>query len=189
MHPETQAHLLEIITPIFVVPIGKTGRDRPFDGAGLLLRGPIQGASRRILMEPGGRDGLDVQGVERDRPKHAVEMRGKQRIEELPQPVIMERCARAAGLEQGEHPTVLQAGPHLIEGMMAIKNRQEQGLHSTATREDMGGVRRAERIDERSHVERAYHPQHQRQVGHGTALMHGNRHEAPLLQVFLEVAS
>jgi len=24
--------------------------------------------------------------------------------------------------------------------MMAIENRQEQGLHATATREDMGGV-------------------------------------------------
>jgi hypothetical protein len=72
---------------------------------------------------------------------------------------------------------------------MTIKNRQEQGLHSTATREDMGGVRRAESIDERSHVELAYHPQHQRQVGHRTDLLNCNRHEVPLLQVFLEVAS
>jgi hypothetical protein len=72
---------------------------------------------------------------------------------------------------------------------MAIENCQEQGLHSTTTREDMSGVRRAEGIDERSHVELAYHPQHQRQVGHGTDLMKRNRHEAPLLPVFLEVLS
>jgi hypothetical protein len=65
--------------------------------------------------------------------------------------------------------------------MMAIENRQEQGLHSTATREDMAGVRRAEGIDECSHIELADHPQHQRQVGHGTDLMNCNRHEAPLL--------
>jgi hypothetical protein len=42
-----------------------------------------------------------LQGVEGDRPKHAVEMRGKQRLEHLPQAVIMERGACEAGLEQG----------------------------------------------------------------------------------------
>jgi hypothetical protein len=45
----------------------------------------------------------------------------------------MERGSREAGLEQRYHPTVLQACPHLIESMMAIENRQEQGLHSSAT--------------------------------------------------------
>jgi hypothetical protein len=67
---------------------------------------------------------------------------------------------------------------------MAIENRQEQGFYSTATREDMGGVRRAEGIEERSDVELADHPQHQRQMGYRTDLMHGNGHEAPLLQSF-----
>ena len=67
---------------------------------------------------------------------------------------------------------------------MAIENRQEQGLHATATREDMRGVWRAEGIDERSDVELADDPQHQRQVGHRTDLMHGNGHEVPLLQSF-----
>ena len=76
-------------------------------------------------MAPWGREGIDLQGVEGDRPKHAVEMRGKQRLEDLPQPVIMERCVVEAGLKQGEHATFLQARPHLIEGMMAIENRQE----------------------------------------------------------------
>ena len=72
---------------------------------------------------------------------------------------------------------------------MTIENRQEQGLHSTATREHMRRMRRAEGIDERSHVELAYHPQHQRQVGHGTDLLNRNRHEAPFLQVFREGVS
>src|SRR5919199_3522168 len=71
--------------------------------------------------------------------------------------------------------------------MMAIQNRQEQGLHPTTTRQDMGGVRRAEGIDERRHIELAYYPEHQRQVGHGTDLLNRDRHEAPLLQVFSEV--
>ena len=72
---------------------------------------------------------------------------------------------------------------------MTIKNREEQGLHSTATREDMGGVWRTESIDERCHIELAYHPEHQWQMGHGIDRLNRNRHEAPLLQVLLEVAS
>ena len=41
---------------------------------------------------------------------------------------------------------------------MAIEHRQEQGLHATATREDMRGVRRAAGRDEPSHVELASDP-------------------------------
>ena len=40
---------------------------------------------------------------------------------------------------------------------MAIENRQEQGLHATATQKDMSRMRRAEGVDEYSHVELAYH--------------------------------
>jgi hypothetical protein len=35
-------------------------------------------------MQPWGRERIDLQGVECDRTKHAVEMRGKQCIEDLP---------------------------------------------------------------------------------------------------------
>ncbi len=77
------------------------GRDRPLNRVGLLLLGPIQGERRRLLMEPWGRDGIDFQGVEGDSTKHAIEIRGKQRIEDRPQPVIMERFSLEAGLEQG----------------------------------------------------------------------------------------
>ena len=41
---------------------------------------------------------------------------------------------------------------------MAIQNRQEERLDSTATGEDIGGVRRAEGLDERRHVELTDHP-------------------------------
>jgi len=86
---------------ILAVPISRPRRDKSFDGAGFLIISPIQGDRCRILMEPGCREGIPLQGVARDRPKHAVELRGKQGIEDLPQPIIMERCSREAGLEQG----------------------------------------------------------------------------------------
>jgi hypothetical protein len=73
--------------------------------------------------------------------------------------------------------------------MMAIENGEQQSLDPTATREDMGGVRSAEGINECSYLELADHPQYQRQVGHGTDLLNGNGHEAPLLQGFREVPS
>ncbi len=76
-YTETQEDLLEIITPIFAMPIGRPGRDKPRNRAALLLIGSIQADRRRILMEPGGRDGIDLQGVECDSSKHAVELRGK----------------------------------------------------------------------------------------------------------------
>jgi hypothetical protein len=73
-------------------------------------------------MEPGGRAGRDLQSVEGDRPKHAVEMGGKERVEDLPEPVIMERGALEAGLKQGEPPTFLQTCPHLIAPISAERN-------------------------------------------------------------------
>jgi hypothetical protein len=175
--------------PIFAVPIGRPRRDQPFDRAGLLLIGPIESDRRRILMEPGGREGIDLQSIEDNGTKDAVELRGKQRLENLAEAVIVQRRSSQAILEQGEQPAFFQACPHLIEGMMPIENRQEQRFYTTATREDMRGVRRAEGIDERSHVELAYHPQHQRQMGYGPNLLNRNRHETSLLQVFLEVSS
>jgi hypothetical protein len=86
---------------ILAGPIGRPRRDKPFDRADCRLISPIQGDRCRILMEPGGREGIHLQGVERDRPEHAIELRGKQGIEALPQPIIMERGSRKAGLEQG----------------------------------------------------------------------------------------
>ena len=98
-HAETQEHVLAIITPIFAVPIRRTRRDGPCAPVGFLLIGPIEGERRRILGQPGRREGLDLQGVECDRPKHAVQIHRKQPIEDLPQPVIMERGTRQVRLE------------------------------------------------------------------------------------------
>jgi hypothetical protein len=73
--------------------------------------------------------------------------------------------------------------------MMAIENGEEQGLHATTTQKDMSGVRRAQGLDERRHVELTDHSQHQRQVSHGPDLLNDNRHAASLLQCCFEVAS
>src|SRR5262245_35895346 len=89
-HTEAQKHLREIIMAILAVPISRPRRDKPFDLAGFLLMRPLLGERCRIVMEPGGREGIHRQGVERDRPKHTVELRGKQGIEDLPQPILME---------------------------------------------------------------------------------------------------
>jgi hypothetical protein len=161
-HAKTQEHLFEIIMSIFAVPISRTRRDWPVAPVRLLLISPIEGDRRRILVQPGGRDGIDLQGIEGDGPKYLVEMNGEEGIENLSQSRVMDGGALEPRLQQGQHPPFFQAGPHLVEGMMAIENRQEQGFYSTATREDMRGVRRAKGIDERSHLELAYHSQHQR---------------------------
>src|SRR5262245_16716146 len=181
---ETQEDLLEILTPIFAVPIGRPGWDQPCDWSGRLLIGPIQGDGRGILMEPGGREGINVQGVECDGTKDAVELRGKQRLENLAETVIVQRRSSQAILEQGEHPALLPARPYLIEGMVPIENRQEQRFYATATREDLRGVRRAEGSDKCRYVELTDYPEHQRQVGHRTDVLNGTCHEVPLLQSF-----
>ena len=67
----------------------------------VFLRRPIQGERGRRLMEPGGRDGIHRQGMERDCSTHTVEIGGKQGIEALPEPLSTERGARQARLAQG----------------------------------------------------------------------------------------
>src|SRR4030095_9135479 len=76
-HAETQEHLLEIIMPIFAMPIGRTWGDgalRTLGGrrAGLLpfLIGPIERDRGGVLMEPGGWNGIDLQCIQGHNPKH-----------------------------------------------------------------------------------------------------------------------
>jgi hypothetical protein len=196
VHAETQEHLLAIIMPIFAMPIGRTWGDRALRtvgvrGTGVLpfLIGPIERDRGRVLMEPGGWNGIHLQGMQCHSPKHPVQMGRKQGIEDLAQPVIVQRRGGQARLQEGQHPSLLQTRSHLREGMMAIKNREEQSLDPTATREDIGGVRRTEGINERSHLELAYYPEHSRQVGHGANLMNRDRHEGLLLHVLPEGTS
>src|SRR5262249_5643790 len=107
------------------VPISRPGWAKPRHRADCLLIGPIQADRRRILMEPGGRESIDLQGVEGDSTKDAVELRGKQRLENLAEAAKLHGRSTQAILEQGKHPALLQTCPHLIQGMMPIENRQE----------------------------------------------------------------
>jgi hypothetical protein len=166
------------------VPSSQPGWDKPRHRADRLLIGPRPAERGRILLEPRGREGRDLQGVEGDRTQDAVERRGPPRIEPLAEAVIVPRRSSQASLEPGEYPALLPTCPHLIKGMRPSEPRQEQGRHATATREPRGRVGRTAGIEERRHVELASDPQHPRPMGHGTELLHRHRPEAPLLQVF-----
>ena len=183
-HAEPEEHVLEGIPPILAGPISRPGWAKPRTRAERLLRGPLQADRRRIRMEPGGREGIDLQGVEGDSTQDAGARRGTQRREQLAAAVSVPRRAAQALLEPGEPPALLQTCPHLLQGMMPSEHRQEPGRHATATREARRRVRRTASIDARRPVERAYSSQHPRPMGHGTALLNRHRHEAPLLQVF-----
>ena len=55
-------------------------------------------------MQPGRRNGIDLQCLERDRAEHLVEIGRKQRIEDVSQAVIIERGARESRLQQRPMP-------------------------------------------------------------------------------------
>jgi hypothetical protein len=92
-------------------------------------------------MEPGCWDGIDLERFERDGAKHLVEVGRKQRIEDVTQPVIMERGPREPRLQQRHQPARFQPLPHLVQGMIAVQNRQDQGFDPTPSREHMRRVR------------------------------------------------
>jgi len=73
------------------MPMGRVGCLRALRR--VLIRA-IQGNGRGILMQPGRRDGIDLQRFERDGAKDTVEIRGTQRIKDVPSPVIVERGTR-----------------------------------------------------------------------------------------------
>ena len=66
-HAETEEHLFEIVTPVFAMPIGRPGRLR---GLRFVLIRPIERNGRGVLMQPGRRDGIDLQGFEGNGAKH-----------------------------------------------------------------------------------------------------------------------
>jgi hypothetical protein len=95
-YPETQKHLLEIIGPIFAVPIGRTRRHRALWRLGGLavcacrrLIGTLQGNRRRILMEPRRWDRIDLERPPGHGAKHPIEICGNQGIEGLAQSIVI----------------------------------------------------------------------------------------------------
>jgi hypothetical protein len=144
-HAQTEEYLFEVITTVFAMPIG---RPRSAWGLRFVLIGPIEGNRSGVLMQPGYRDGVDLQGFEGDRTKHRVEIGRKQRIENVPQAVIIKRGTREPRLQQRHHPTLFEPFSHLIEDMMPIQNREHQGFNPTTTREPMRGVRGNETVND-----------------------------------------
>jgi hypothetical protein len=90
-YAETQQDLFEIGTPIFTMPIGRSGRPVSLR---FVLIDAIERNGRRVLMQPGRRERIDLQGFESDGAKHGVEIGRKQRIEDVPQAVIIEGSTR-----------------------------------------------------------------------------------------------
>jgi hypothetical protein len=97
-HPQTQQDLLQIIAAIFTMAIRGARGHRVLlvlgplrVRRGLPLISPIQGNRRGILMEPGSGDGVHLQGLEGHGAKHLIEIGGKQGLQDLAQPVIIER--------------------------------------------------------------------------------------------------
>jgi hypothetical protein len=148
-HPKTEQHLLEISTAIFAVSVRWSGGPRRFR---LVLIGALEGKSRRVLMQPGGREGRDLERLERDRPKNPVEMGGTQRIEEVSSPVSMQRGTGSPRLQQRHHAPLCQPAPHLLEGMLAIEHGEHQGFDPTPTREPVRRMGREETVEHRGHL-------------------------------------
>jgi len=86
-HAKTEKHLFEVGTPVFAMPVGRSRRPQRLR---FVLIGPIEGNRGGVLMQPRCWDGIDLQGFEGHCPKHGVEIGRKQRIEDVPQPVIIE---------------------------------------------------------------------------------------------------
>jgi hypothetical protein len=101
---------------------------------------PIERHGCGVLMEPGRRNGIDLERFEGDGTKHSIEVGRKQRIQDMPQPIIMQRGAREPWLQQCHHATLCQPFAYLVERMIAIENRQHQGFAPTPTREHMRRV-------------------------------------------------
>ena len=86
-HPETEEHLFEIVPPVFAMPVSRPGGSQCLR---FVLIRAIEHNRCGVLMQPRRRDAIDLQCFEGKSAKDAVEIGAKQRIEDVPQPVIME---------------------------------------------------------------------------------------------------
>jgi hypothetical protein len=96
--PEAQDDLLAVWAAIFAIAMGRTWSQ--WGGVLLcLLRAtlwktgidPIEPQRRRILVQPGGRNGVEGEGLEGEGTQHVVEVGGKHGIEDVAEAIIVER--------------------------------------------------------------------------------------------------
>src|SRR5262249_4982342 len=149
-HAKTEEPRFAIVPPVFARPVS---RPRSPQRLRFVLIGPIAGKRGGALRPPRGRDGIDLQGLESHGTKLGVEMGRTQRIEAVPQPVIIAGGTGEPCLQQGPHPTLFEPSPDFREGMRPVQNRAHQGFDSTPTREPMGRVRRAETVNDRGDLQ------------------------------------
>lgn len=93
---ETAEPWREIRATVFAMAVGWPWGSR---GLRIVRRRPIAGKSRRILMPPRGRQGIDVKRLEHDGPQHLVEMDPQQRVKDMAHTGIMDRRPRKARLQ------------------------------------------------------------------------------------------
>jgi hypothetical protein len=86
-HPQTQEYLFAVVATILARPISRVGGLWTLR---LVLIRAIQGYRRGILMSPWGRDRRDLQRLECDSAKPAVQICRKQRLTDGPSAVSME---------------------------------------------------------------------------------------------------
>ena len=97
-------------------------------------------------MQPGCRDRIDLSGFEGNGAQHLVEIGRQQGIEDMPQAVIIQRGTCQPRLAQRHHAALFQPFSHLVEGMMPVQNREDQGFDPATTREPVCRVGRDEPI-------------------------------------------
>src|SRR5215475_7674535 len=148
--PETEEHLFEIITTVFAMTIGRPGGSW---GLRFVCVCSIQGNSRRVLMQPWCGNGIDLQCVESNGAIHLVEIGRKQRLEDVAQAIIIEGGACESRLQPRQHPPLFQPLPYLVEGMMPIQNREDQGFDPATTRELVCRVGRDEAVNHRRNLQ------------------------------------
>src|SRR5439155_25511266 len=104
-YAETQEDLFEIIATVFAMAVGRPGRPWRL---WFIRRRSIERNGCGVLMQPGCRDSVDFQRLERDSTKHRVEIGCKQRIENVPQAIIVEGSTREPRLQQCQHTPALR---------------------------------------------------------------------------------
>jgi len=175
-HAEPAEHLCEIVPTVCALPVGWP---RCPQGLRVLRRRPRARKGRGVRMHPGCQDGLPLQRSEGDGTIPPVQMGRKQRLEEVSQPIIMARGPRAPRLQQRHPAPFCQPFPHLLEGMIAIQNREDQRCDPTPTREPRRRVGWDEAVHDGGDLQAPEPTQDPRSMCDGMPLLHCHGPAAP----------
>jgi hypothetical protein len=189
-HPKAEQPLREIVPPLVAMSVGGVRGHRRRHALGRLLarrcvsrRGAIEGKRGRVLRNPGRRQGIDRQGLERQDTAHPVQVGSKQRLKKLPQALRIECLPSYVGLKERDHPPLRQPRSALVEGLVSIQHRQPQRFYPPGTREHIIGVGGNEGGNEGGDCERTSPAQEQGQMRHRGHRTHCNSHDLPPLAI------